>query len=67
MDLCYQEDSRADLDMNIVMTGSGKFVEIQGTAEGSPFTGKEMNAVLSLAKRGIRHLIKLQKKYINLD
>ena len=53
LDLCYSEDSTAEVDMNIVMTGSGKFVEVQGTAEGHPFTSDQMNEMLVLAKKGI--------------
>ena len=63
LDLCYQEDSKADVDMNIVMTGSGKFVEIQGTAEGSPFNESQMGKLVLLARRGIRDLVRLQKKH----
>jgi ribonuclease PH len=61
LDLDYPEDSNCDTDMNIVMTGSGNFVEIQGTAEGAAFTRAEMNALLDLAGAGIRQLIELQK------
>jgi ribonuclease PH len=56
LDLCYEEDSRAEVDMNVVMTGSGDFVEIQATAEGRPFTGGEMQDLLALAAAGIRRL-----------
>ncbi|HEY1481417.1 MAG TPA: ribonuclease PH [Candidatus Acidoferrum sp.] len=56
LDLCYEEDSRADVDMNVVMTGSGDFVEIQATAEGRPFAGGEMQDLLALAAAGIRRL-----------
>jgi ribonuclease PH len=56
LDLCYEEDSRADVDMNVVMTGSGDFVEIQATAEGRPFAGAEMQDLLALAAAGIRRL-----------
>lgn len=66
LDLCYTEDSKAEVDMNFVMTGSGKFVEVQGTAEGSPFSQKEMDALLALAKKGIADLIQIQKKYVKL-
>jgi len=61
LDLDYPEDSNCDTDMNIVMTGAGNFVEIQGTAEGAAFTRDEMNALLDLAGTGIRQLIDLQK------
>ena len=61
LDLDYPEDSNCDTDMNIVMTGAGNFVEIQGTAEGAAFTRTEMNSLLDLAGTGIRELIELQK------
>jgi len=61
LDLDYVEDSGCDTDMNVVMTGSGGFVEIQGTAEGEPFQRSEMNAMLDLAHSGIIQLINLQK------
>ncbi|MDH5762838.1 MAG: ribonuclease PH [Nitrospinota bacterium] len=64
LDLAYSEDSVAEVDMNIVKTGSGGFVEIQGTAEQEPFTDKDMDAMLSLANKGIKELITLQKKTI---
>jgi ribonuclease PH len=64
LDLNYIEDSRADVDMNIVMTGSGKFVEIQGTAEEEPFTVEQMQEMISLAKAGIDELIKIQRGYL---
>jgi ribonuclease PH len=64
LDLDYSEDSIAEVDMNIVKTGSGGFVEIQGTAEQEPFTDKDMDAMLSLANKGIKELIALQKKAI---
>ena len=61
LDLDYDEDSQCDTDMNVVMTGSGRLVEVQGTAEGHPFTRPEMNAMLDLADKGIRELIAAQK------
>jgi ribonuclease PH len=61
LDLDYAEDSDCDTDMNVVMTGSGGFVEVQGTAEGAPFTRTEMNAMLDLAEKGIGQLIARQK------
>jgi ribonuclease PH len=61
LDLDYIEDSGCDTDMNVVMTGSGGFVEIQGTAEGEPFHRNEMDAMLDLAQQGISQLIVLQK------
>ena len=64
LDLCYEEDSQAEVDMNVVMTGSGKFVEIQGTAEGDPFHKKQLEDLLRLAQKGIRGLIKVQKQLL---
>jgi len=61
LDLDYAEDSVCDTDMNIVMTGSGKFIEVQGTAEGHAFTRGEMNAMLDLAQSGIAQLIEMQR------
>jgi ribonuclease PH len=64
LDLNYEEDSRADVDMNIVMTGGGKFIEVQGTAEHAPFGESQMEQMIALAKQGIAELIELQKKAI---
>ena len=64
LDLCYEEDSKADVDMNFVMTGSGKFIEVQGTAESAPFTKKQMERMAELAQRGIQELLKAQKRVI---
>lgn len=64
LDLEYVEDSQAEVDMNVVMTGRGEFVEIQGTAEGKPFSRQEMDELLKLAEKGIRELIDLQAKTI---
>jgi ribonuclease PH len=64
LDLCYEEDSRADVDMNFVMTGSGKFIEVQGTAENSPFTKKQMERMAGIAQQGIKELLNAQKKAI---
>ncbi|MEL1133886.1 ribonuclease PH [Desulfitobacterium sp. THU1] len=61
LDLAYEEDSKAEVDMNVVMTGQGKFVEIQGTAEDIPFGREELNQFLELAEKGIRELISEQK------
>src|SRR5438045_2478593 len=61
LDLVYEEDSRAEVDMNLVMTGSGKFIEIQASAEGRPFTGGEMQDLLALAAAGIRRLAETQR------
>jgi len=62
LDLDYTEDSAADTDMNVVMTGAGHFVEVQGTAEGAAFSRTEMDALLVLAENGIRELVNLQKQ-----
>jgi ribonuclease PH len=64
LDLCYAEDSIAEVDMNIVMTGSGRFVEIQGTAEGTPFSKDTLDSLLTLAQEGINKLIDIQKKLV---
>ena len=61
MDLCYDEDSQAGVDFNIVMTSKGEFVEVQGTAEGKPFTRQSIDDLLSLAEKGIRQLFKAQQ------
>jgi ribonuclease PH len=66
LDLDYIEDSGCDTDMNVVMTGNGDFVEVQGTAEGAPFHREEMNAMLDLAQSGIRQLIAKQKTVLGL-
>ena len=66
LDLPYEEDVRADTDMNVVMTGAGGFVEVQGTAEGVPFTRAEMNALMDLAQSGIETLIAKQKVALEL-
>jgi len=66
LDLDYAEDARCDTDMNVVMTGSGGLVEVQGTAEGRPFTRAQMGAMLDLAERGIRELIAAQKAALGL-
>jgi len=64
LDLCYLEDSIAEVDMNIVMTGNGRFVEIQGTAEGMTFSKATLDSLLMLAEEGIHSLIAMQKKLI---
>ncbi|MDY6915796.1 MAG: ribonuclease PH [Candidatus Cloacimonadota bacterium] len=63
LDLCYQEDSQADVDMNVVMTENGKFIEIQGTAENATFDKQQLDELLELAAKGIRQLIDVQKSY----
>jgi ribonuclease PH len=62
LDLNYEEDSQADVDMNVVMTGSGKFVEVQGTAEHDPFDDAQMAQLIMLARSGIAKLVELQKQ-----
>jgi ribonuclease PH len=62
LDLNYEEDSRAEVDMNVVMTGSGKFVEVQGTAEETVFTKREMDELTNIAQKGIKELTRIQKK-----
>lgn len=62
LDLCYWEDSNAKVDMNVVMTGNGEFVELQGTGEKSPFSFEDLNKLIALAKKGNEELIKLQKE-----
>jgi ribonuclease PH len=64
LDLCYQEDSAAEVDMNVVMTGTGEIVEIQGTAEGSPFSLKTLDSLMELAQSGILSLVAAQKELI---
>jgi ribonuclease PH len=65
LDLCYDEDFRADVDMNIVMTGKGNFVELQGTAEGVPFSRESLDLLVDLGEKGIRELIRLQKEVLD--
>ena len=62
LDLEYLEDSACDTDMNVVMTGTGNFVEVQGTAEGAAFTRAEMDALLMLAEKGIQELVVMQSQ-----
>ena len=66
LDLDYAEDSACDTDMNVVMTGTGGFVEVQGTAEGAPFSRSEMDALLVLAQHGIAQLVAKQKQALGL-
>ena len=61
VDLAYEEDSRADVDMNVVKTGDGRFVEVQGTAEGPPFERSALDGLLALADAGIRELVEMQR------
>ncbi|MDP2911527.1 MAG: ribonuclease PH [Candidatus Omnitrophota bacterium] len=66
LDLNYEEDSGAEVDMNIVMTGSGMMIEVQGTAEKKPFSEKDLEGLIKLAKGGVDSLVTLQKKLIKL-
>src|ERR1700685_531074 len=63
LDLCYQEDSQAEVDMNVVMTGSGKFVELQATAEKTAFDDAQLASLLNLARAGIADLVAIQKTF----
>lgn len=65
LDLAYEEDSTAEVDMNIVCTGEGKFIEIQGTAEREPFTREQMDEMLALAEKGITQLFTIQRYALN--
>lgn len=66
LDLDYPEDSDCETDMNVVITGAGRFIEVQGTAEGEPFSDDEMAQMLALAKNGIQQLVGLQKQALGL-
>lgn len=66
LDLCYEEDSQADVDMNVVMTGAGRFIEVQATAEHAAFDDDQMARMISLARAGIAQLIELQKQVVAL-
>jgi ribonuclease PH len=67
LDLPYVEDSNADVDMNIVKTASGRFVEVQGTAEAEPFDGEELQALLALADQGVEKLVEAQRQALGLE
>jgi ribonuclease PH len=62
LDLCYEEDVRAETDMNLVLTGDGRFVEVQGTAEGAPFDRAELDALLELGAAGCADLTRRQQE-----
>ncbi|MCU0246767.1 MAG: ribonuclease PH [Bryobacter sp.] len=64
LDLCYEEDSKAEIDMNVVMTGSGQYIEIQSTAEKTPFDDARLAELLSLARKGCAELVQLQREAI---
>jgi ribonuclease PH len=66
IDLCYEEDSQADVDMNVVMTGSGQFIELQATAEHVPFDDAKLGSMLALARTGIADLIERQKEMVKI-
>lgn len=67
LDLNYEEDSMAEVDMNVVMNDSGLLVEVQGTAEGEPFSREELNRMLDLGEKGIRELISIQKQALGVE
>ncbi|MBI3736381.1 ribonuclease PH [Candidatus Sumerlaeota bacterium] len=67
LDLCYLEDSQAEVDMNLVLTGGGKFVEIQGTAESAPFGEEQLSSMIALGRAGIAQLIEIQRGILDLD
>lgn len=67
LDLCYEEDSQASVDMNLVMTGQGKFVEIQGTGEDAPFSNEDFQTMLGMGQRGISRLVELQKEILGIS
>jgi len=64
LDLCYEEDSRADVDFNVVMTAEHEFIEVQGTGEGGVFSRATMDSLVKLAEQGISELLEVQKKYV---
>lgn len=67
LDLKYTEDSAAEVDMNLIMTESGKFIEVQGTAEGAPFSADQLNELLALGKKGVTELVAEQKKVLGVN
>lgn len=67
LDLCYIEDSNAKVDMNVVMTDAGEFIEFQGTGEEAPFSREELDALMTLAEKGIHELVTIQKEIIEKD
>jgi ribonuclease PH len=66
LDLCYEQDSNADVDMNVIMTDKGEFVEVQGTGEENTFTMDELMQLLALAKKGNEELQKIQREVLGL-
>ena len=67
LDLCYEEDSAAEVDMNVVMTESGKFIEIQGTAEENPFSREELDKMLGLARNGLEKIFEVQNRILEKE
>jgi ribonuclease PH len=67
LDLAYEEDSRAQVDMNVVMTGGGRFVEVQASAEGRPYTERELHDLIALATGGIRRLVEAQQELLHMS
>lgn len=67
LDLCYEEDSKAKVDMNVIGTEDGEFIEIQGTGEQSPFNRTELNELLDLAQKGIKQMVQIQKDCLKMD
>ncbi|HYL68819.1 MAG TPA: ribonuclease PH [Candidatus Limnocylindria bacterium] len=67
LDLAYEEDSRAQVDMNVVMTGGGRFVEVQASAEGRPYTERELHELIALATGGIRRLVEAQQELLHMS
>ncbi|ATD55979.1 ribonuclease PH [Clostridium chauvoei] len=67
IDLCYEEDSNATVDMNVVATEEGEFIEIQGTGEEAPFKRSELNELLDLAEKGIKQMVQIQKEALKMD
>ena len=67
LDLCYEEDSNAKVDMNIIATDEGEFIEVQGTGEEAPFKREELNELLDLAQKGIKQMIQIQKDTLKMD
>jgi ribonuclease PH len=67
VDLCYEEDSRAEVDMNVVMTGAGRFVEMQATAEKTPFDDAQMLQMVAQARAAIVRLVEIQRGFVKLS
>lgn len=67
LDLCYEEDSKAKVDMNVVATDEGEIVEVQGTGEEAPFSRSELNELLDLAEKGIKQMVQIQKEALKMD